>query len=961
MSCRLRRRAMLACLLLVSAIVAAGASAAASPRSQGQAPPPVQAPASQADVLAQPLLVDPKVTIGTLPNGLRYYLRVNKTPERRAELRLVVNAGSILEDDDQLGLAHMVEHMAFNGTAHFAKQEIVSFMESIGMRFGPDVNASTGFDETTYMLQVPTDKPEILQRSFLILEDWAHNLTLDPVEIDKERGVIIEEWRLRRGAAARMQDAQLPILLKGSRYAERLPIGTVKSIETFTPARLKQFYTDWYRPDLMAVIAVGDFDKAAVEALVRQHFGPIPKAAAPRPRPSFDVPDHADTLFAIASDKEAPAASVAVYDKLPVREEGTVGAYRQQIAEQLYLGMLNRRFSELTQKPDPPFLAAGGGRGRFVQTKDAATLNAVVKEDGIERGLDGLFTEALRAARFGFAATELERQKRDVLRSIERAAAEQDKQESSRLAAEYVRAFTRGEPIPGIAFEQILYQRFVPEISLDEINELARGWTSATGRNRVVVASAPKKDGLAVPDGEKLAAVIKAVESKPLAAYVDTTPDRPLLDAALPGGTVVATAEKPAFGITEWTLSNGIRVVLKPTDFKQDEILFRATSPGGTSLASDADFVAAATASQVVAAGGVGGFSAIELRKVLSGKAASVRPSITETDEGLSGSASPKDLETLFQLIYLTATEPRPDPTIFGILTTQMKSVLANQKASPAFAFSEALQSALYQDHFRARPMSPELVDEMSLEKSLAFYKDRFKDMSDFTFVFVGAMDLPAMKPLVERYLGSLPSIRRAETWKDVGMRTARGVVERTVRKGIEPKSQAVLMFTGPFTFTPQERTAIRAMALVLETRLRATLREDLSGTYSVNVNANYAKVPVERYTVGISFGCAPDRTLELLKVVRSEIELLKSAGPTEQQVSDVRTTLVREFESSSKQNAYLLTQLSLRYEYGEDLAQFFGLADYYEKAVTGAMIQGAARRYLDAANNVQVTLFPEK
>jgi len=942
-------------LLLLPALAVSGAA-----QQQTTVPAARVAGPAAAAALTQALPVDPQVTIGTFPNGLRYYIRVNKKPENRAELRLVVNAGSVLEDPDQLGLAHMVEHMAFNGTTHFAKQEIVSFMESIGMRFGPSLNAFTSFDETVYMLQVPTDKPEVLQKSFLILEDWAHNLSFDPKEIDKERGVIIEEWRLRRGATARMQDEQFPILLKGSRYAERLPIGTTTSIESFKHDRLKQFYADWYRPDLMAVIAVGDFDKAAVESLLKERFASIPAARSPRPRSTYSVPDHPDTLYAIATDKEATMTSVAVYDMLPRRDQSTVGAYRQQIVEQLYNGMLNRRCSELTQKPNPPFLAGGGGRGLFVRSKEAATLNAVVKEDGIERGLDGLFTEASRASRFGFTPTELDRQKRDMLRAQEQMMAEKDKQESAGFAGEYVRNYTQDEPFPGIAYEVALHQRFVPEITLAEINALGKEWTSTSGRNRVVVVSAPKKDGLAVPDGPKLAAVMKDAASKELTAYVDTVASLSLMETTPKRGQIVKTAEKAAFGITEWDLSNGVKVVLKPTTFKQDEVVFRATSPGGTSLVSDADFIAASSAGQVIGAGGLAQFSAIELRKVLSGKVALVRPVIGDTEEGLMGSGSPKDLETLFQLIYLTVTQPRADATLFGILTTQMKAALANQTASPAFAFSEALQTTLYQNHFRARPMTPERVAEMNLDRSFAFYKDRFADASDFTFVFVGSFDLPMMKPLVEQYLGSLPALHRKETWKNVGMTPVKGVVEKSVRKGIEPQSRAAIVFTGPFQYDRAQRVAIRAMGLVLETKLRETLREELSGTYSVSVGPNYSKIPEERYSVGINFGCAPDRNAELVKAVFREIDALKAAGPTEKQVSDVREALLREFETNSKENGYLLSQIYLRYQVPQDLGEFFGLPDYY-KTVNAAMIQEAARRYLDTANYVQVTLFPEK
>jgi zinc protease len=908
--------------------------------------------------LNQTLPVDAQITVGTLSNGLRYYIRANKMPENRAELRLVVNAGSVLEDNDQLGLAHFVEHMAFNGTKRFAKDEIVKFMESIGMRFGPSLNAFTGFDETVYMLQVPTDKPEVMQKAFMILEDWAHNLSFDPKEIDKERGVIVEEWRLGRGANARMQDQQFPVLLSGSRYAERLPIGKKEIIESFNYDALKRFYADWYRPDLMSVIAVGDFDKAAVEGLIKEHFASLPATVTPRLRPTYGVPDHPETLYAIATDKEATMTMVAVYNKLPLRDPTTVGAYRQEIVEQLYTGMLNRRYSELAQKPDPPFMGAGSGLGLFVRSKEAFTLSAMVKEGGIERGLDALFTEADRVSRFGFTPTELERQKRDVMRNYERLFAERDKRPSATLAAEYMRNFTQKEPIPGITLEFELCKRFLPEITLDEINKLGKEWTSE--RSRVVLASEPQKEGLAVPDGPKLAAVIKSAVGKEITPYVDTAGDQPLMEKLPESGKIIKATTKDAYGITEWELANGVKVVLKPTTNKQDEIVFRATSPGGTSLASDQDYVAASTAGQVIASGGLGKFNAIELRKVLSGKVASVRPVIGELEEGISGSASVKDLETMFQLIYLTFTQPRADPAIFGVLTAQMKSMLANQKASPDFAFNEALQMALTQNHLRARPMTPEMVDEMNLEKSFAFYKDRFADAGDFTFVFVGSFEPATMKPFVEQYLGALPSSHRDETWKNVGITSPKGVVQKTVKKGMEPQSQAAIVFTGPFKYTQEQRIAIRSLSLVLDTRLRETLREDLSGTYGVNAGYSYAKYPEEKYSFSISFGCNPERTEELIKAVFREIETLKANGPTEKQANDAREAQLRDLETNMKQNSYLLAQIYLKYQQNEDLKDFFGLPEFY-KELSATMIHEAARGYLNTNNYVQVTLFPEK
>src|SRR5580765_522926 len=520
--------------------------------------------------------VDPQITTGQFANGLRYYIRKNKKPEGRAELRLVVNAGSILEERDQSGLAHFVEHMAFNGTKHFPKQETVKFLESIGMRFGPSVNAFTSFDETVYMLEVPTDKPEVLDKAFLILEDWAHNVSFDDTEIDKERGVITEEWRLRRGAGARMQDKQFPILFKGSRYAERLPIGDMEVVQSFKHERLKKFYEDWYRPELMAVVAVGDFDKSTIETLVKNHFETIPKSPATKLRPKYDVPEQPGTLYAIATDKEASGTSVSVYSKMPARDQTTIGAYRQQIVERLFSGMLSTRFSEMAQKPDAPFLGAGAGRGQFVRPLEVSTLSAGVKEDGVERGLDALFSEALRVEKFGFTATELDRVKRNTMRGLERAVTEKENTPSSSLADEYARNFTDGEPSPGIEYEMGLHGRFLPEITLAEVNALAKQWVP--DKNRVVLVNAPEKAGLTVPDQTKLASIIAAAEKKELTAYVDTVGTQPLIDSAPAAGTITKTATKDAFGITEWELSNGVKVVLKPTNFKEDEVIFQAFS-----------------------------------------------------------------------------------------------------------------------------------------------------------------------------------------------------------------------------------------------------------------------------------------------------------------------------------------------------------------------------------------------
>ena len=914
---------------------------------------------TRAQSLTDNMPVDPQITMGKFENGLRYYIRANKKPEKRAELRLVIKAGSILEDDDQQGLAHLVEHMAFNGTKNFPKNKTIEFMESLGMRFGADVNAYTSFDETVYMLTVPTDKPEMMDKAMLILEDWAHRISFDPAETDKERGVVMEEWRLGQGAGMRMLQKIFPVILKDSRYADRLPIGKPDVIQKSKLERIKQFYTDWYRPDLMAVVAVGDFDKAAMEKMIKTHFGSIPAATKPRPRQEFDVPGRAETVYAIATDKEANTTSVEIDTLLPSRPDGTVGAYRQKTVDGLFSGMLTARFSEIAQTPNAPFINAGAGRGSFfARSKDSATLAALVKEDGIERGLEALLIEAERVAKFGFTATEFDRQKQNLLRNYERYALEKENTESGSRADEYVRNFLDNESLPSADDEYALHKRFLPEITLDEVNKLAREWFP--DRNRMVVVQAPEKAGLTIPDQTKLAAVIKSASTKELKAYVDNVSTAALLESTPAAGTVTKTTTKEALGITEWELSNGVKVVLKPTNFKEDEIVFRASSWGGTSLASDSDYIPASTAVQVVNAGGLGKFSLVDLGKAMTGKVASATPFINEVQEGLSGNSSKRDMETMFQLIHLRFTQPRADASAFSVLTTRTRTLLANQTVVPEFHFSKALMAARYQNHPRRQLFTPEMIDAWNLEKSMSFYKDRFADASDFTFVFVGSFDLPTIKPLVEKYLGSLPSIRRKETWKNVGVTTPKDVVIKKVEKGVEPKSLTAIVFSGPFEYNQVNRVAIRAMSEILQRRLLETIREELSGTYGVNATPGYSRIPEPSYSITINFGSSPDRTEALVKRIFEEIENFKTNGPTDQQLTDQRETLLREFETSSKTNGYLTNQILGRYESGEDPAGVWMVPDYYKK-IDKAMIIEAAKKYLDTKRYVEVMLFPEK
>ena len=918
---------------------------------------PALPPHSQNAALTETIPVDPLITVRTLPNGLRYYVRANRVPAGRAELRLAVKAGSVLEDDDQRGLAHFVEHMAFNGTRHFPKQDITAFMQSLGMRFGAHVNAHTGFDETVYELQVPIGNPAILDRALLVLEDWARDVTFDPQEVERERGVILEEWRLGLGAEARIRDAQMPILLNGSRYAERLPIGQPDVLRKASVERLKQFYKDWYRPDLMAVIVVGDFDPAAVEKAITAHFSQIPTSLSPRPRPDYRVPDRPGTRYAVTTDKEVTTTTVGVFNWTPARNQMTLGGYRQQMVDRLFAGMLSDRLEEIANKPNAPFLAAQTSRGLLVRTTEVTALNALVPPDGVARGLTGALTELERVARFGFAQTELDRQKLGTFRYLEQALIERDKSPSAPLADEFIRNFIQDEPIPGIAYEYGLSQRFLPTITLDEINALAKNWVP--DNNRVVTVTAPESSKPRIPAETALAAAIKGASDSKMAGYVDTATNRPLLDPLPKPGAVASERTIAGSGITEWRLSNGARVVLKPTTNKEDEILFRAVSPGGTSLASDEDFIAARTADEVVAQGGFGNLSRLELAKVLAGTSLAVRADISDNEEGLQGGSTKRDLEKMFQLLYLTFTAPRADPEAFAVFTSQLKTLAANQEAQPEVAFQTALAAALTQDNFRVRPLTPALVDRMNLNKSIAFYKDRFADASDFTFVFVGSFDLPTIKPLVERYVATLPSINRKEAARDVGIQPPSGVVEKHVTKGIDPKSQVSIVFTGPFQDNARNRLVVSTMAALLSGDLHRTLREDLGGTYGISVEPTFTKFPREEYSFSINFGCDPSRMQELIRVAFRVIDDFRENGPSASRVNDAKLSTRRDLEVDLLENRYLLNEITAKYEKGEDVAEVFSPPGIDE--LTPAAIRDAARRYLNRNRYVAVTLSPEK
>ena len=906
-----------------------------------------------------PIPADPEVVTGTLDNGLTYYIHENDEPENRTELRLAVNAGSILEDEDQLGLAHFVEHMAFNGTENFEKQALIDYLEGIGMRFGPHINAYTSFDETVYMLRVPMDDPEMLSTAFQILVDWAGGVLFDPEEVDKERGVVIEEWRGRRGGQARIQDQQFPVIFYGSHYAERLPIGDTAVLQGAPPGVLRRFYDDWYRPDLMAIVAVGDFDAAEMEAMIRDRFSVLGGPADPRARDEFEVPVDHEPKVSIATDPEMPITQVSVLYKQERAPRSTLGDFRRARVRELYSRMLNGRLDELAVQADPPFLQAFVGGGGFVRGVDVSQFLAIVGEDGIMRGLDVLLTEAERVARHGFTEIELEREKAALQRRYESRLAEVENRVSARLASRYVDVFLEGSPYPSVETEVELLAAVLPGITLDDTNAFAKEWIREQGR--VVTIAAPESEGVEVPDDDAVTGTFAEVAAREVDPYEAEEVADALLAELPEGGAVVSEEVMEEIGVTIWELDNGVRVVLKPTDFRDDEILFSATSPGGTSLAADEILGHARLASELVSQGGVGDFDQIALDRQLADKRVSVFSSIGGLTEGIRGSASPQDLETALQLVYLRFVAPRKDETAFMAFLAQA-DMLANIGAQPRVAMQDTMAVVMGQGHPRAGQTFAEQLADMrnaDLDAAVEFYRDRFADASDFTFTFVGTFDVEEMRPMVEMYLGGLPGGGREEMWVDHGVDPPAGVIEKVVRKGLEPQSQTSIVFAGDAEYTREGESAIRAMASILQIRLRELLREDLGGTYGVGVSGSLNHRPDEEYRVSIRFGSDPARADELSAVAFEEIERLGEHGPDEETVAKVRETQRRTKETDLQQNSYWLRQLSSRDERGLDLSEI----PSYEAidSWTAEQVQEAAAMYLRTDQYVKVVLLPEE
>ncbi len=910
--------------------------------------------------LSTPIAVDPSVKIGKLDNGLVYYIRQNKKPEKRVEMRLVVNAGSILEDDNQQGLAHFMEHMNFNGTKSFPKNELIDFLQKTGMRFGGDINAYTGFDETVYMLQLPTDDTVLLKKGYQILEDWAHNALLDGKEIDKERGVIVEEWRLGLGARDRMMKKYFPVILKDSRYAERLPIGKVEVIEKFDHETLRAFYRDWYRPDLQAVVVVGDIDMAQTEARIREHFGRLQNPPDPRPRITYDIPGNTEPLVAVATDKEATNNSIIIFYKHPLTPDKNLGDFRQQLMAELYTGMLNNRFGEISQKPESPYVFAGAGYGRFLaRTRDAYIINALAKENQIDQSLRVMLAENERVKRFGFTQTELDRQKEELISQYEKAAKEFDKTESSALCDEYVSNYLSGDAIPGPQKKFKYLKNLLPGITLADINELAGRWV--TDDNMAMVVMAPEKEGVKVPTVNELLDIVKQSRTEALTAYVDNFREEPLVQDPAQPGKIVSRNENPDLGYTEIKLSNGMVIGLKPTAFKNDEILVSAYSPGGHSLCADDVFMSANYATQIIDMSGAGNFDNIELQKKLKGKTLQISPYLDDVKEGFRGNCAPKDLETLSQLVYLYFRQPRKDTTAFKAFMSQMENQLKFMKSNPIMAFYDTLFKSAYPGYKRMVIFpTPAQLGQVSLDKAYEIYQDRFADAGDFKFFMVGNFNIDTISPVLEKYFGSLPDLRRNESFRNTAPRFAEGKNNLVIYKGTDPQSLVGIVLSEKIEWKSSNLLHLQLIEEIISIKLIEVIREKMSGVYSPQVMANFDQYPEATFQLIVMFGCSPKTTEKLAKAVFSEIRNLRKKGPSATDLKKAQEALIRSRETDLEKNEFWLGKIESFY-YNHDAAD--GVKTFVDRvnAVTAADLMKTASAYLNPEHYVKVVLMPEK
>lgn len=914
----------------------------------------------------QPLPVDPQVRYGQLENGLTYYIRHNAYPENRADFYIAQKVGSMQEEDNQAGLAHFLEHMAFNGSKNFpGKKTMLNYLETIGVKFGANVNAYTSFDETVYNLSnVPLAREAIIDSCLLVLHDWSSFIALKDEQIDEERKVIKEEWRTRSGAQTRIWDKQLPVIFKDSKYANRMPIGTMEVVENFPYQVLKDYYHKWYRPDLQGIIIVGDVDVDQIEAKIKTMFADIPKPVNPAERVYFPVPDNEEPIVSVVTDPEAVSTRVTVFmkhDVLPKEIKKTQAELMLDILKNLATTMLSDRLNEISQKADAPFAASGVYDGEFFvsKTKDAWTSIAISKEGKVAEAFATLIRENERVKKFGFTDSEVERAKANLLKNYENMYNNRNKELNGRYVQEYVRSFVDDEGIPGIEFEYNFLKQIAPVINAQMINAVLQQMNLINDKNVVITVTGPEKEGLVYPTEADLLNTFKSVLAEDITAYEETVSNEPLITTLPKAGSVVKTETDSKLGTTIWTLSNGIKVVIKKTDYKDDQILMSSIGYGGTSVFPDSEYRNASMASMVPYVGGIGNFSSTDLKKVLAGKSAGVHSSIGNYTQGIGGSSTIKDLETLLQLTHLYFTAPRKDQDAYTSILDMIKSQLKNLSSDPDFIMGEKRKEVTYGNNIRMKEMTLEEAENLNYDRIIEIYKEIYANPGSFTFAFVGTVDEAALKPLVEQYLASLPSGNKKATYKDINANIKKGKITEIFEQEMKtPKTSAYELYSATLKRTQKNQIALSALKQILDIVYVRTVREEAGGTYGVGTGASMSRIPEGQVMLQMSFDTDPERVTTITPIIDREVRKIAENGPEDADFQKVKEYMVKKFQEDEKTNNYWLGTLITNSFYGEDTH-----SDYLSivNALSKEDIKKLTKELISQGNFIEVIMNPKK
>lgn len=911
----------------------------------------------------QPLPIDPKVRYGKLDNGLTYYIRHNELPENRADFYIAQNVGSVLEEDNQAGLAHFLEHMAFNGTKNFPENGIDKYLQSVGMRMGENLNAYTSFDETVYtIINAPVDKPNVVDSCLLILHDWSNSLALTDSMIEKERGIIREEWRTRRDASQRLLEKQLQQMFPGNKYANRIPIGSIDVINNFKPEELRAYYKKWYRPDLQAIIVVGDVDVDTVEKTIKTMFSDIPVPVNPAKREYVSVADNDEPIVSIATDKEASSTIIYIYhkyDPMPAQLRSTAAGLITDYISAVCSQILNERLEALLHQANPPFVYAEAYDGDFMvaRTKDAFTIAAIAKEGEIDSTMTALVREMERARQFGFTVSEYERAKINILKQYESAFNERDKQKNSSYTKEYVNHFTEGGYIPGIETEYTLINQIAPNITVEQVNQYL---SQVIGEKNIVLAlSGPEKEGVVYPTESELLEMFNKARSQKVEPYKEEVNNDPLIPELPAPGKIVKEEHDGLFDATVLTLSNGVRVVLKPTEYKKDEIQMTATSPGGSFMVGIDDAKNMKVFNSVIGLGGLGNFSAIDLSKKLAGKKVSCSASLGVDNESLNGYASPDDVKTLFELIYLAMTSPRTDNDAYASFENRMKAQLENAKLDPSTALNDTISKVVYNNHPRAVSLEAEDFDKISYQRILDIYKERYGDASDFTFTFVGNLNVDSIRPYIEQYLATLPANGRVDKPSpDALPKIMNGKLENHFSREMQtPKSSVFQLYSGNSEYNLKNLLTASLLSQILDLVYTETIREAEGGSYGVYAGVSLSDFPKGQTTLQVFFDTDPQKWENMVRIVDEEIQRIATEGPKSEHLTKSRDNMLKRHNERLQENSYWLNVIDSYYFRGMD-----AYTNYKEtlESITADDIKKFMSDFIGQGNCVEVVMGPK-